>query len=138
MRSGPYRIPSGPVRSGPFRSGPVQSGPVGPKSAASNSSISLQTASDLVGPVWPSPIQSDPVRSGPSRRPVCTKSVRSVPEQVAQEISLEDGESEITHIGARPFNGVIQGSLKNTHSHRILKDSDSTIDFIHNHVIHQR
>lgn len=67
-----------------------------------------------------------------------TLPVRSVPEQVAQEISLEDGESEITHIGARPFNGVIQGSLKNTHLHRILKDSDSTIDFIHNHVIHQR
>ena len=37
--------------------------------------------------------------------------VSSIPEQVAQEISLEDGESELTHIGARPFYGVIEGGI---------------------------
>ena len=37
--------------------------------------------------------------------------VSSIPEQVAQEISLEDGESQLTHIGARPFYGVIEGGI---------------------------
>ena len=72
-------------------------------------------------------IQQQDLKDGEKRPYVLeieeTIPVSSIPEQVAQEISLEDGESELTHIGARPFYGVIEGSLKILNLSRTLQNA---------------
>ena len=43
----------------------------------------------------------------------------TVPEQIAQEFFFDDG--DITHMSARPYNGIIQGSLKNPNLIRVYE-----------------